>query len=229
MKLADIALDVQKKMSERTLFNLKPVQVEFMVEHAKLKTEFLTVLKSAESVEGELDGVIEMLEKSSFFRDPASAKYHNAFYGGLLDHCMNVYVVLKSKAEMYDLNIPTQQLIRASLLHDVCKIGNYNTTAAWRKDSTNKWEAYPGYGYLPDNFPMGHGEKSLALLTELIPLTRDEQLAIRWHSGPFEDGKAHDFTRAALASNLVPLLHTADFEASILLESQGTIEWLINM
>uniref|UniRef100_A0A6M3K5F1 Putative HD domain-containing protein n=1 Tax=viral metagenome TaxID=1070528 RepID=A0A6M3K5F1_9ZZZZ len=72
-----------------------------------------------------------------------------------------------------------------------------------------------------DNFPLGHGEKSVSIIQEYIRLTPEERLAIRWHMGAF--GLSYgDMTvfREAQKIPLVTLLHTADLEASNILEAE---------
>ena len=44
------------------------------------------------------DKLLEFIRKSDFYTAPASAKYHLAEEGGLLQHSLNVYHCLMSKA-----------------------------------------------------------------------------------------------------------------------------------
>lgn len=82
----------------------------------------------------------------------------------------------------------------------------------------------PGY-VTRDTFPLGHGEKSVALLQEHIKLTQEEMLAIRWHLASYDASIHFDYPngyayRAAVKmSPLVTLLFTADYEASNILEA----------
>ncbi|HKL42859.1 MAG TPA: hypothetical protein VJ962_09815 [Clostridia bacterium] len=41
--------------------------------------------------------------------------------------------------------------------------------------------------HFEDDLPLGHGEKSVILLQNYIKLNEREQLAIRWHMGPWEE------------------------------------------
>ena len=228
MQLAQLALQVQN--SKNPAFEANKIKSDFMAAHKAMIQAFFTLLDSVFTSQ-EYHIIFDYLNNSSFFTDPASAKYHNAFYGGLLDHTMNVYQLLNDSMETYNLKKQgsNRSIIVSSLFHDFCKIGNYKTTAAWRKDASNKWESYAGYGYNEDTFPMGHGEKSVAMIDRLIQLSDEEMLAIRWHSGAFEDGTKLDFVRAAVNRPLVSMLHTADLNASFLFETQGTVEWLVNL
>ena len=61
------------------------------------KQEFLDIFKSNVKREGSAQLLEYLLsDKCDFFTAPASAKYHNAFEGGLLRHSLNVYRCLKS-------------------------------------------------------------------------------------------------------------------------------------
>lgn len=221
--LAAIANEVMKSEDPKVLAELRKEQ--FSKDSVKMSEEFVQLLMSTER-EG-MENLIGFLRKSSFFDDPASAKYHNAFKGGLLDHSMNVLKVLEEKEKMYEFGIPKDSLIICALLHDLCKIGNYEAKPAWRKDKRGRWESYQGYGYTDDIFPVGHGEKSVFIISEFIKLSKVEIMAIRWHGGAYEDTNGYNFNKAVLLNPLIMLLHTADFEAATFLESQGTVEWLI--
>lgn len=76
-----------------------------------------------------------------------------------------------------------------------------------------------------DQFPLGHGEKSLSILQDFIPLTLEEKLAIRWHMCAFDAGIHFNYPngfpfRKASKLPLVTLLFTADYEASQILEAE---------
>lgn len=83
---------------------------------------------------------------------------------------------------------------------------------------------FPVVYSVEDNFPLGHGEKSVSVLQDYIPLTEEERLAIRWHMTAFDAGIHFDypngyaFRKAAEMYPLVTLLFTADYEASQVLE-----------
>lgn len=157
--------------------------------------------------------------ETDFFTAPASASYHLNFPGGLALHSFNVYRELfnimrfKGWTIKYGESIPI-----ISLFHDVCKAGCYKTVDKWRKDENGKWESYKTYAW-DDNFPFGHGEKSVHIIGKYIDLTNDEALAIRWHMGA-HDITAKDWagskqlTAARIKSPLVTALHLADMEAT---------------
>lgn len=184
----------------------------------EVKAKILNLLNST-SRNG-MDRLIKYLEESDFFVAPASTKYHGNYEGGLAEHSLNVYELLKEKNEKFSLGLGDETVIIAALLHDFCKINFYNKQTCWRKNDSNRWESYEGYK-VQDDFPIGHGEKSIIQLQFFIRLTKEEIIMIRWHMGNTEPkemmmniGNAYELVPAAVA------LHTADMEASYLLEEK---------
>ena len=57
-----------------------------------MKEEFLMLLRSVNR-EG-MDELINFIEKSDFFKAPASTRFHGSNEGGLLEHSLNVYKIL---------------------------------------------------------------------------------------------------------------------------------------
>lgn len=97
---------------------------------------------------------------------------------------------------------------------------------SWLKDGyqPGTMPEFPLVYSVEDPFPLGHGEKSVSILQEYIPLTEEERLAIRWHMTAFDAGIHFDYPsgyayrKAVEMSPLVTLLFTADYEASNVLE-----------
>ncbi|AGK99024.1 HD domain-containing protein [Clostridium pasteurianum] len=165
-----------------------------------------------------MDKLIMYLVASDFFVAPASTKYHGNYDGGLAEHSLNVYELLKEKNERFQLGLSEDTVVVTALLHDFCKINFYNKQTCWKKNDSNRWESYEGYK-VQDDFPVGHGEKSVIMIQNFIRLTKQEILLIRWHMGNTEPkemqmnlNNAWELFPAAVA------LHTADMEASYLLE-----------
>ena len=171
-----------------------------------MKEEFIKLLKETNR-EG-MDKLIEFLENSDFFEAPASTRYHGNFKGGLLEHSMKVYEILKTKVEDND----STKIV--ALLHDICKTNFYKVDYRNAKNARGEWEKVPYYA-VEDTIPYGHGEKSVMMLTEYIKLTNEEKYSIRWHMGFTEPkelygtlGEAYKKYPAAL------LLHEADLEST---------------
>ncbi|MDO5556146.1 MAG: HD domain-containing protein [Clostridia bacterium] len=172
-----------------------------------MKEEYIKLLKETKR-EG-IEKLIEFLENSDFFEAPASTRYHGAFKGGLLEHSMKVYEILKTKTE----NTDSVKII--ALLHDICKVNYYKTD--YRNVKNNGiWEQVPYYT-VEDNIPYGHGEKSVMMITEFIKLTSEEKYAIRWHMGFTEPKELYTSLGQAYKKYPIALYaHEADLEATYL-------------
>jgi hypothetical protein len=179
-----------------------------------VKEEFIRLLRSTNR-EG-MEDVINFLEKSDFFKAPASTRYHGCFEGGLLEHSMKVYELFKDKVEksVIEINTPPESLIIMALLHDVCKANYYKVDYRNAKNSLGEWEKVPYYT-VDDTIPYGHGEKSVMMLTEYIKLTNEEKYAIRWHMGYTEPKELYNTIGAAYKKYPFALLmHEAYLEAT---------------
>ena len=182
--------------------NLTGEEVGFMSEMGKhlggeeRKQEFIHLLSFVER-----DGVqslLEWLESTDFYTAPASTKYHGAYAGGLLEHSLNVFRRLVKRCPAADMDT----LTITALLHDVCKIHLYEKTE-------------DGYRH-NEQFPIGHGEKSVILILRHMPLTDEEITAISWHMGAFDSraGAGRSLSQAWEKCPLALHLHLADMEAT---------------
>ncbi len=173
-----------------------------------------------------IDNLIEYLDEGSdFFGAPASTKHHCAYTGGLAEHSLNVYNTLMRLDGLLAPDHPHDQIIITTLLHDVCKTNYYVQEPAWRKDDRGKWESYTRWG-VNDKLPLGHGEKSLYIISKFIELSDAEAAAIRWHMGAWTEGVTSGYSigkayNAAVDKYpLVTLLATADNMATHLVEKE---------
>ncbi|MEW9093977.1 MAG: HD domain-containing protein [Clostridiaceae bacterium] len=167
-----------------------------------------------------IEKVIKYLEENDFFIAPASTNYHGNYEGGLAEHSLNVYEILKEKNKLYDLGLSEETITIAAILHDTCKVNLYHKCTKNRKnEKTQKWESYEGYGF-EDDFPVGHGEKSIIRLQQFIKLTREEIFMIRWHMGTGNENwqNANAISKCFSECKGALALHTADMEASYILE-----------
>ena len=189
--------------------NLAGEEVGFISEMGKhpdgeeRKQEFIQLMSFVER-----DGVqslLEWLESTDFYTAPASTKYHGAYAGGLLEHSLNVFRRLVKHCPAADMDT----LTIAALLHDVCKIHLYE-------------KAEDGYRH-NEQFPIGHGEKSVILILRHMPLTDEEITAISWHMGAFDHraGAGRSLPQAWEKCPLALHLHIADLEATWFDEERG--------
>lgn len=171
-----------------------------------MKEEFIELLRKTNR-EG-IEDLIDFLNKTDFFEAPASTRFHGCYKGGLLEHSMKVYEILKTKTEDSD----SVKII--ALLHDVCKVNFYKVDYRNAKNEQGVWEKVPYYT-IEDTIPYGHGEKSVMMISEFIKLTPEERYAIRWHMGFTEPKELYSTIGAAYKKYPIALLmHEADLEAT---------------
>lgn len=183
-----------------------------------MKEEFIELLRSTKR-EG-IEEVIQFIEKTDFYKAPASTRFHGNYEGGLLEHSMKVYEILKHKVEkaIVDLNVSDDTVIIIALLHDICKVNYYKVDYRNAKNERGEWEKVPYYT-IDDTIPYGHGEKSVMMLTEYMKLTSEEKYAIRWHMGFTEPKEVYNTLGQAFKKYPVALmLHEADLEATYLFD-----------
>ena len=179
-----------------------------------MKEEFIELLKSTKR-EG-VDEIINFLEKTDFFKAPASTRFHGNYEGGLLEHSMKVYEILKHKVKnsVIDINVGDDTLIIVALLHDICKANYYKVDFRNAKNERGEWEKVPYYT-VDDTIPYGHGEKSVMMITEYMKLTSEEKYCIRWHMGFTEPKELYNTLGQAYKKYpLALLVHEADLETT---------------
>ena len=189
------------------------------------RDRFINIFKTKIKREG-ADKLLEFLMSSDFFSAPASARYHSAYEGGLLDHSLNVYDCLCAylnrdyAKEKFKLNYSEETIAIVSLLHDVCKVNVYKPGYRNVKNEQGKWEQVPTFEF-DDKLPYGHGEKSVYMITPFMKLTREEAFAIRYHMG---FSNVDDQRNVGKAFEMFPLafaLSTADMEATYYIEKEN--------
>ena len=181
-----------------------------------MEQEIIELLKSTNRTGMEF--LISFLQKSDFFKAPASTRFHGSFEGGLAKHSMKVYEILKHKVEnnIKGIQVPEESVIIIGLLHDICKTNFYKIDYRNAKNALGVWEKVPYYT-IEDTIPYGHGEKSVMMITEYIKLTPEEKYSIRWHMGYTEPKEVYNSIGAAYTKYPIALLtHEADLEATYL-------------
>ena len=185
------------------------------------KEEFISIVKEKCSAKQGIDKLMEWLEKTDFYYAPASTKYHEAYPGGLCEHSLVVYYKLLELSSVIpeEHKLSEESMAIVALFHDLCKANFYKEgTRNVKNEQTGQWESVKTYS-VDDQFPFGHGEKSVFLLSKFINLTVLEAVTIRCHMGFSDDsfkggsyliGNAFEKYPAA-----VPL-HTADLMATYL-------------
>ena len=165
---------------------------------------------------------MDWLKRTDFFTAPASTKYHCACEKGLVMHSLSVFETMVE--QYFEEGDSMESFAICGLLHDVCKAQFYKVSSRNVKNpETGRWEAQPFYS-IEDQFPYGHGEKSVFLIERFLRLKPSEAVAIRWHMGGFDDAVRGGSFAVSDAYNRYPLavkLHASDLIATYLME-QGT-------
>ena len=168
------------------------------------------------------DKLLEWLSTTDFFKAPASTRFHGACEEGLVMHSLNVYHALMDR--YFEEGDNPESMAVCGLLHDLCKANYYKTGSRnVKNEATGQWEKVPVF-LVEDQFPYGHGEKSVYLIERFIRLKPAEAVAIRWHMGGFDDaarGGCRAISEAYDAYPLAVKLHLADLTATYLME-KGT-------
>lgn len=167
--------------------------------------------------------LLAWLQTTDFFTAPASTKFHCACLGGLVQHSVSVYHVMREKH--FDPNEDNEESFAiCALLHDVCKAQFYKKGMRnFKNEETGQWEKRPYYS-IDDSYPYGHGEKSVFLVERFMRLKTSEAIAIRWHMGGFDDavkGGSFSISQAFEKYPLAVKLHLSDLESTYLRE-KGT-------
>lgn len=164
------------------------------------------------------------------FTAPASSyeHYHNAFPGGYVDHVLRVVEFSLKLYNFYEENnmsvrgFTKENLVFVALNHDLGKLGFPGQGRERYLQNDSQWHVKnQGKIYKPnDKIPfvlVPH--LSLYILQKFgIELNLEEYLGILIHDGMYEEGNKPYFISnqesTALKSNLVYIIHTADFMAS---------------
>ena len=178
------------------------------------KEKYISILSKVPNTER----LIEWLATTDFFTAPASTKYHGAYEGGLVEHSLNVYeqLLMSENAGWFG----KESIIKVALLHDICK-ANFYAVDYRNAKIDGKWGQVPFYT-VTDDFPYGHGEKSVLLASRFLRLSEEEIMAIRWHMGAFDEAVKGGFNLSQVYEKypLALELHIADMRATYLVEKR---------
>lgn len=153
-----------------------------------------------------------------FFVKPAAIKHHGNHTGGLFEHSMMVAKVLVEMTEKFDIpwSRPESPYI-VGMFHDVCKMDDYvdeKTSNVVVMGSGSPISKNPKWIYNPSPMFSGHGDKSIMMLSQVMTLTEEEILCIRFHMGAYVTNDWDAFDKAIRKYQSVLFTHTADMYAS---------------
>lgn len=167
--------------------------------------DFDNVLNSA-------NACLQWLETAGFFKGPASTRFHEAYEGGLCEHSLKVAerILELHTCEAFK-NVPLYSAILVALVHDWCKIGQYESYQKNVKDSSGNWVKETAFK-TSDNLKssLGHGVSSMYLISKWVVLTTDEANAIRWHMGAWRVADS-ETGELQFANETYPLVHMLQF------------------
>lgn len=174
-----------------------------------------------------VEELVAYLEHSDFRTSPASARYHNNFEGGLLEHTYNVLQCAKGIAVMSNIT-SAETILIAAICHDLSKIGTYKKGVRNRKVN-GSWESYEvwennenpeGSLLASPGLPLGHSYASIDIAQRYIKLTDKEKIAIAHHMGAIGVGynQMQEVSDAFRKCPEAVIIHLADMQASYILE-----------
>lgn len=160
--------------------------------------------------------LLDYLDRTGFYKAPASTRFHLASEGGLVEHSLNVLGIARKLNTALGEPCPDESIIICSLFHDLgksCYFGKeYYSKKLLLKNG--KEPAQP-YEKNKDLINVPHEISSVQLLSTFVPLTEDETWAILQHNGMYSDLK---YTLNGKETELQMIIHWADMWASRVLE-----------
>lgn len=183
-----------------------------MISNKQIKENKETITELLKNIDRKgIDDLVSWLNESDFFTAPASTMFHGNYEGGLAAHSYKVYEEFEREVDHYKLSVPKYSIAIAGILHDICKVNNYIPNYL---KSGNISESKPYK--VEDNFPVGHGEKSVIMSQRYIQLTEQEALIIRWHMGSSDP--AWDYYKEKVEKEFpeITLFQNIDKEVSLL-------------
>lgn len=168
--------------------------------------------------------VIEELINRGFCSAPASASFHGNHEGGLFDHSVTVARLLQRYTNKLGLKWQNERSPKlVGILHDLCKIDSYKKVVT--KPASFDFEVLAEdpeeyrYEYNDEAIVRGHGDKSVIYVLQLgVDLTEEEIACISYHMGAYDTDRWAAYDRAIKKYPNVLFTHTADMEASKIVE-----------
>ena len=149
---------------------------------------------------------INMLVEWGFFTAPASRKYRGTHAGALFDHSKSVMELLLewTEAGFFKWQRERSPYV-VGMLHDLCKSDAY--TAIYDEGDSKTVKEYV---HNEELLLAGHGAKSVLMASQLLTLTEEEVLCIRYHMGAYETEEWRLFDAAMRKYDTVLWTHHAD-------------------
>ncbi|MBO4637412.1 MAG: HD domain-containing protein [Clostridiales bacterium] len=192
---------------------------DFILDEAKIAQNRDFIRKTlSETGRNGMERLLSWLDNTDFYTAPASTKYHLHCEGGLAQHSINVYELLKAKVEAGLIDIKPETVAITALLHDICKANFYVKETRNRKID-GVWHEVEEWG-VNEKLPIGHGDKSCYLIQTFMLLSPEEYAMVRFHMGRESDSYSDGFSKAAAKYPSVAAIHCADLEAAYIVENR---------
>lgn len=175
--------------------------------------------------------ILEWLRSTDFYTAPASTKYHDACYAGLLTHTLEAYIQLLGLRQVPKFKTVVEDqwwsAVFVILVHDWCKIGRYETY--WKNvqdEASGDWMKVQGYRYKEDPVGrLGHGPQSLIMAMQLCnnkytALSFEEMAAIRWHMDNW-DTSIYDKEDLHQCNTNIPMVRMIQFADQLAITDYG--------
>lgn len=167
-----------------------------------------------------MDDFVRWLSENGYFDAPASANYHGTNVGDLFRHSLAVAETLDGYTKCLGLNWQRRwSPWIVGMFHDLCKMDQYilNTGTGLFTDGEEfrrLSESPMGWKWNDKQLIIGHGDKSVMLLSRFLNLTEEEILCIRYHMGAYNKEDWNGFDLAIRKFPNVLYTHMADMYAS---------------
>lgn len=149
-----------------------------------------------------LEGVFDRERFAQFALAPAAAQVHHAYLGGLLEHTLEVARLCRAQLAIHP-EMDADLLITAALLHDIGKVREYNTAAAFEQTDEG---GLIGHIAIADALLVQFGPRITDLAAELLLRLRHMLLS---HHG------RHEWQSPQVPKTLeAAALHLADYTSS---------------
>lgn len=184
-----------------------------------MRERIVELLKSTER-KG-IDELIAYMDQMNFFDAPCSGKYHLSRVGGLAEHSLNVYEMIKTFAVAIDSDWALENsdsLKIVALLHDLGKMGDHdksnyveNVLKSGKVSTAEPYKTNKDLLYIP------HEIRSIAIAERFINLTEQEEWAILYHNGMYGELK---YSFNGKETPLALMLHFADMWCARVTETE---------
>jgi 23S rRNA maturation-related 3'-5' exoribonuclease YhaM len=173
-----------------------------------------------------IDKLIAWMDTYGFFKAPCSGGNHLAKEGGLAEHSLNVYGIMRNDYLTKYPSDNTEEMLNSiaicSILHDLGKAGDFgkpnyveNYLKKCDKEGNPIRSESKPYEINKDLLYVPHEVRSISIASQFIQLTEDEYFAILYHNGLYGDFK---YDIQGKETVLYMLLHFADLWASRVVE-----------